>query len=189
MRELGSLWNEEQLLSQMEQQQDEIDGMRLDLQRLQSEKQMLQKKVQQQSEQIVLLNGRIEMLSESDLQLQSAQRMKEDAEDVQREAEEMRGKCLQKMREAESMKTQAAKAKAEAERLVREREDAIVEEAVKVAMPRIREERWKAEKKIKTTNKQLNEARSDFERRAGLYKAIILGLIVYAVTVTFLWLR
>lgn len=101
----------------------------------------------------------------------------------------MRGECLRQMREAGSMKTKAAKAKAEADRLVREREDEIAEEAIRVAVPRIREEHGKAEKKIKAAKEQLNEARSDFERRAGLYKSIILGLIVYAIAATAMWLR
>lgn len=101
----------------------------------------------------------------------------------------MRDKFLQQMQEAGYMKTKAAKAKAEADRLVREREDEIVEEAIRVAVPRIREERGKAEKKIKEAKEQLNEARSDFERRAGVYKSIILGLIVYAIATTALWLR
>ena len=147
----------EELLTMMEQMQDQLDleiAERSKAQEkisiLSSENSRLRSELQKKSETIVSLNEKIESLNKSDLQLQKSKEMMQEALKLQREAEDKVSACN---RRAEILTARESK--------VRDREDNLD-----------REIKSKAENMIKSDRQRLEWEYKEHKRKASQeYKA------------------
>ena len=142
----------EELLTMMEQMQDQLDleiaersKAQEKISTLSSENSKLMSELQQKSETIVSLNEKIESLSKSDLQLQKSEAMMEEALKLQRESEDKVSACN---RQAEIL--------AACESKVRDREENLE-----------REIKNKAENMIKSQRQRLELEYKEHKRKAS----------------------
>lgn len=176
-----SLWKEEDLLTQLEQQQDEIEELTSQIQMLSSAKQRLESVVQTQSKKIASQAEKIAKLSDSDRQLQRAAEQMKNAEKLKRDAREEAREAEATIEAYKAELKKLMSTKNEAERLVREREQEIIDEAKACAKPVLHRLRASyADDKAKM--------REEYNSRIESMKKALRILIVYAVAVTILWL-
>lgn len=142
----------EELLTMMEQMQDQLDleiaersKAQEKISTLSSENSKLKNELQKKSEMIVSLNEKIESLSKSDLQLQKSKAMMEEALKLQRESEDKVSACN---RQAEIL--------AACESKVRDREENLE-----------REIKNKAENMIKSQRQRLELEYKEHKRKAS----------------------
>ena len=176
---------EEDLLTQLEQQQNEIEDLNSQIQMLSSEKLRLASAVQMQQKKIAQQSEVIESLNESDKQLQNAKELMWNAEKLKKLAEEEKN-------EAEMMKEtykteynrlirEARTSKKKADRLVRDQGEIIKREAAAYARPLLDRMR----------DKYLNEKEELEEKYAedkAAYEKKIKILFIYAAVITVLFL-
>lgn len=177
MNESETLWNEEKILQQMEQQQDELEekdqkiqDLLLIKQELVSTLQIQSRKIADQSETIRLLNEQIGMMSESDQQLQSALALKKQSEERSRLA-------MTAQHTAETAALNYEKKKREAEALIANTK----KEIDKAAEEKIERQRYLLQKK---STAKIQYYANEYDRRFNKYKTFLLALFLYSLTAT-----
>ena len=150
----------EELLTMMEQMQDQLDleiaersKAQEEISMLSSENSKLKSELQKKSETIVSLNEKIESLSKSDLQLQKSKAMMEDALKLQRESEDKVSACN---RQAEIL--------AACESKVRDREENLEREIKNKAENMIKSDRQRLEWEYK---EQKKKASREYKEKAS----------------------
>jgi len=167
----------EELLTMMEQMQDQLDleiaersKAQEEISTLSSENSRLRRELQKKSETIVSLNEKIESLSKSDLQLQKSEAMMQEALKLQREAEDKVSACN---RRAEILTARESK--------VSDREDNLDREIKSKAENMIKSDRQRLEWEYKSKASAITKK---YDTMTKTYYVELISLVIFSLIAT-----
>ena len=167
-----SLWNEEDLLREMEAMQDQIEELQLkdrqhlsEISDLRSMLQQAQRKIQEQSERIVRMNS-------ADLILKDNEKLKEEISAVIAEASTVKKNCEIKEKRLEASQKEINKRKEEIRQMIKKEQSLIEDRAKKLTEEKTRQIQKKNTERIRNIQ-TVHKKRSDVCK-----KCILMSLLV-----------